>query len=110
MSRYPTVYDIAQATDLQRRYMLGMCYGSAVLSRGKVSSRGETKTTIEFPSVENRGGLSMVVVLSVASSGCSGDASVGLSSIDVGGDDVREKRRPQNCATHVENGRYTEMG
>ncbi|KAK0229515.1 hypothetical protein EDD85DRAFT_793999 [Armillaria nabsnona] len=30
----------------------------------------------------------------------------GLSSVDVGGDDVRERTRPQNRAPHVKNGRH----
>ncbi len=83
--------DIDQATSWQR-HVLGIGYGSAVLSRGKVSSRGITKTTIAFPGIGNRGGWSMVAVLSVASPGYSRGANVGLSSVDVGGDDVQETR------------------
>ncbi len=37
------------STDWQRRYVLGMCYGSAVLLRGKVTSRGKTQATIDSP-------------------------------------------------------------
>ncbi len=51
-----------------------------------------------------------MVVRSAASPGCSKGADVGLSSVDVGGDDVREGSRPQNCAPHVKNGRYAELG
>ncbi|PBK68564.1 hypothetical protein ARMSODRAFT_975959 [Armillaria solidipes] len=48
--------------------------------------------------------------VSVASPGCSRGADVGLSSVDVGGDNIRARIRPQNRALHVENGRYTELG
>ncbi len=52
----------------------------------------------------------MVAVHSAASPGCSKCTDVGLLSVDVSGDDIQERIRPQNSATHVENGRYTELG
>lgn len=84
-------HDIDQATSWQR-HVLGIGYGSAVPSRGKLSSRGITKTTIAFPGIGNRGGWSMVAVLSVANPGYSRGVNVGLSSVDVSGDDVQERR------------------
>ncbi len=70
-------HNIDQATSWQR-HVLGIGYGSAVPSRGKLSSRGITKTTIAFPGIGNRGGLSMVAILSVASPGCNRGADVGV--------------------------------
>ncbi|KAK0229507.1 hypothetical protein EDD85DRAFT_793988 [Armillaria nabsnona] len=91
-----------------------VCAGDVLWISSAVERQGdlvrENTGHHRFPGVENRGGCSMVAVLSVASTGCSRGVDLGLLSVDISGDNIWARIQPQNGAPQVKNWRYTELG